>query len=74
MFDPFGGSGTTYVVSEILERRWIRTEIGPIDTITDRFKNLEFPTLLIQQIQDSKNQLFTEEMKKIRTKNGFWLS
>ncbi|OBY80372.1 modification methylase [Paenibacillus sp. KS1] len=74
VFDPFGGSGTTYVVSEILKRRWIGTEIGPIDIIEDRFKNLEFPSLLIQQIQDSKNQLFTEEMKKIRTKNGYWLS
>lgn len=54
VFDPFGGSGTTYVVSEILKRRWIGTEIGPIDIIEDRFKNLEFPSLLIQQIQSSK--------------------
>src|SRR5690606_3748966 len=38
IFDPFGGSGTTYIVSEIKERRWIGIEIGPCEDIIDRFK------------------------------------
>jgi len=29
VYDPFGGSGTTYVVCEQLRRRWIGTEINP---------------------------------------------
>jgi len=73
VFDPFGGSGTTFIVSEILNRRWIGTEIGPIDIIQDRFDDLTFSTFLINDIQNSKNVLFTEDMKKIRGKNGFWL-
>jgi site-specific DNA-methyltransferase (adenine-specific) len=37
VFDPFGGSGTTYVVSEIKKRRWIGIEIGPLNDIIKRF-------------------------------------
>ncbi|USK71254.1 DNA-methyltransferase [Peribacillus asahii] len=73
VFDPFGGSGTTFVVSEILKRRWIGTELGPIDIIQDRFDDLAFPTFLINDIQNSKNILFTDEMRKKRIKNGHWL-
>lgn len=73
VFDPFGGSGTTFIVSEILKRKWIGAEIGPVDIIRDRFENLSFPKLLINDIQNSKNVLFTEEMRKIRCKNGHWL-
>lgn len=73
VFDPFGGSGTTFIVSEILKRRWIGTEVGPIDIIEDRFKDLTFPRLLINDIQNSKAKLFTEEMEKIRRKNAHWL-
>jgi len=73
VFDPFGGSGTTFVVSEVLKRKWIGTEVGPIDIIQDRFEDLAFPKRLINDIQNSKNTLFTEEMKKNRRKNGHWL-
>ncbi|WLP64236.1 site-specific DNA-methyltransferase [Bacillus thuringiensis] len=73
VFDPFGGSGTTFVVSEILKRRWTGTEIGPIDIIQERFDDLVFPTFLINDIQNSKNKLFTKEMRKLRIKNGHWL-
>ena len=31
VFDPFGGSGTTYAVAEIKQRKWIGVELGPID-------------------------------------------
>ncbi|PYV84709.1 MAG: site-specific DNA-methyltransferase, partial [Acidobacteria bacterium] len=29
IFDPFGGSGTTYMVAELKSRRWLGCEIGP---------------------------------------------
>jgi DNA modification methylase len=29
VLDPFGGTGTTAVAAEALERRWILTEIDP---------------------------------------------
>ncbi|WP_239693177.1 DNA methyltransferase [Bacillus haynesii] len=73
VFDPFGGSGTTYIVSEILKRRWIGSEIGPIDSIIKRFEDIDFHRDQIKEIQAKKNILFTDEMKKIRRKNGHWL-
>jgi len=73
IFDPFGGSGTTYIVSEILNRHWIGTEIGPINGIKERFNQIEFARLKINDIQSKKNQLFTDEMKNFRRKNGHWL-
>nr|CAB52546.1 methyltransferase [Bacillus sp.] [Bacillus sp. (in: firmicutes)] len=73
IFDPFGGSGTTYIVSEILNRHWIGTEIGPIIGIEERFNQIEFAKLKINDIQSKKNQLFTDEMKNFRRKNGHWL-
>ncbi|MEC1478878.1 DNA-methyltransferase [Bacillus haynesii] len=73
VFDPFGGSGTTYIVSELLKRRWIGAEIGPIDSIIKRFEDIDFHRDQIKEIQAKKNVLFTEEMNKIRRKNGHWL-
>ncbi|MBS4207128.1 site-specific DNA-methyltransferase [Bacillus sp. FJAT-50079] len=73
VFDPFGGSGTTYIVSEILKRQWIGSEIGPCDLIIKRFDDIDFHRQQIKDIQSKKNVLFTEDMKKIRIKNGHWL-
>lgn len=73
VFDPFGGSGTTYIVSEILNRRWIGCEIGPIDTIVKRFNDYDFHQKMIADIQKEKNVLFTEEAKKLRIKYNHWL-
>jgi site-specific DNA-methyltransferase (adenine-specific) len=39
VFDPFGGSGTTYAVCEYKERRWIGTEIDFAPEIIDRIVN-----------------------------------
>jgi site-specific DNA-methyltransferase (adenine-specific) len=38
IFDPFGGSGTTYFVAEQMKRRWIGTELGDIDPIIRRLR------------------------------------
>lgn len=73
VFDPFGGSGTSYIVSEILKRRWIGIEIGEVNQIIERFDEIEKQKEFIHQIQSNKNKLFTEDMKKLRIKNGFWL-
>ncbi|MBJ7570390.1 site-specific DNA-methyltransferase [Bacillus halotolerans] len=73
IFDPFGGSGTTFIVSEILKRKWIGCEIGPVDSIIKRFDDIDLHKKQILDIQKKKNVLFTEEMVNIRTKNEHWL-
>jgi site-specific DNA-methyltransferase (adenine-specific) len=71
--DPFGGSGTTYAVAEILKRQWIGSEIGDCKVIEDRFGNLEKDIKLLQKIREEKDILFTEKTKMLRRKNNFWL-
>jgi site-specific DNA-methyltransferase (adenine-specific) len=73
VFDPFGGSGTTYIVSEILNRKWIGSEIGPIETIKERFNDIQFHKSVLDKIDDSKNILFSDATKKIRKNNNHWL-
>lgn len=36
VLDPFGGSGTTYVVAERMRRSWLGAEIGDVEPIIDR--------------------------------------
>lgn len=36
VFDPFGGSGTTYAVAERMHRHWIGVELGDTDPIVAR--------------------------------------
>lgn len=73
IFDPFGGSGTTYIVAEILNRLWIGVELGDIDLIEQRFKDIESHCEYIEKIRCNKNRLITEGMRKLRLKNGHWL-
>lgn len=72
VFDPFGGSGTTYAVSEIKKRRWIGVEIGPIDGIIDRFKNLHEDRLNLEKIRNDMNSLIPEKYYKKRVEKGLW--
>lgn len=74
VFDPFGGSGTTYVVAELLGRRWIGSELGNCKIITDRFESLERDELLLKKVYEEKNTIFPKAVKELRLKNGFWLS
>jgi site-specific DNA-methyltransferase (adenine-specific) len=39
VFDPFGGSGTTYYAAEKLERRWLGIELGDTDPAVRRLKD-----------------------------------
>lgn len=73
VFDPFGGSGTTYVVAEILKRNWIGCEVGPIDNILERFSNISVEKEQIEKIQQNKNQLFLPRTIELRKQKGYWL-
>lgn len=73
VFDPFGGSGTTYAVAEILGRRWLGSELGNCAVIADRFAALEKDRKLLQKAHKEKNIIFPEHVKKLRRRNGFWL-
>lgn len=72
IFDPFGGSGTTYAVAEYLQRRWIGCEIGSVDTIIERLENKSDMDKLTK-IEQESNVLFTTEQRSLRKKNEFWL-
>ncbi|OLN21332.1 site-specific DNA-methyltransferase [Domibacillus antri] len=72
VFDPFGGSGTTYIASEILKRKWIGIEIGPTEAIKQRFEDIEWQREYIKDLQSNSNVLFTEKIKKKRIANGHW--
>jgi site-specific DNA-methyltransferase (adenine-specific) len=41
ILDPFGGSGTTFAVAELLGRHWIGCEIESCDVIFERFRSDE---------------------------------
>lgn len=73
VFDPFGGSGTTYIVAEVLKRKWIGIEIGDVSLIKSRFDDVATQEQYIREIQKNKNTLFTAETRKKRIKNGHWL-
>lgn len=73
VFDPFGGSGTTYVVSELLERKWIGSELGNCNIIEERFKTIQKDKELLQKIYEDKNTIFSRKSRILRSQNGFWL-
>jgi site-specific DNA-methyltransferase (adenine-specific) len=52
VLDPFGGSGTAFVVCEEKQRRWIGIELASADIIVER---LETKTL-----RSSKNEDFVD--------------
>jgi site-specific DNA-methyltransferase (adenine-specific) len=72
IFDPFGGSGTSYIVSELKERRWIGIELGPIEDIIKRFKNLKVEKQYLLNFRDNYNKLFPTKLREKRIKNGLW--
>jgi site-specific DNA-methyltransferase (adenine-specific) len=72
IFDPFGGSGTTYIVSEIKKRRWIGVEIGPVDDIIQRFNIINEERDYLQTIRSNLNCLFTKKSLQYRVRNGLW--
>lgn len=73
ILDPFGGSGTTYAVAEVLNRRWIGIELGNCEYISNRLSKLDSDRKHIQEITQNKNRLFSRSSEKLRKKNGLWL-
>jgi site-specific DNA-methyltransferase (adenine-specific) len=72
IFDPFGGSGTTYIVAELKDRRWIGIELGPTDDIITRFTNLELEKENLLKYRGNYNKLFPDKIKMKRIQNGQW--
>lgn len=72
VLDPFGGSGTTYVVAEIKQRRWLGIELGPVEDIVSRFEEIDSEADFLKKIRHNCNCLFTEEDLNIRRKQGLW--
>lgn len=73
VFDPFGGSGTTFVAAELKNRKWIGSELGPCEPIINRFSNLKTDKELLAKIQEEINVLFTDDALKLRAKSGLSL-
>jgi site-specific DNA-methyltransferase (adenine-specific) len=72
VFDPFGGSGTTYAVSEIKNRRWIGVEIGPVDDIINRFKKINEEAQILKELRNQYNSLFSKNDLEKRKRVGLW--
>jgi site-specific DNA-methyltransferase (adenine-specific) len=72
IFDPFGGSGTTYAVAEMKKRRWVGIEIGPTDGIVERLSNLNEESEYLNRIREGYNHLFLPEMARRRQEMGRW--
>lgn len=72
VFDPFGGSGTTYMAAELKNRKWIGSEIGPLDDIVKRFSDIDTERELLNKHRENINVLFTERVYKNRVKKGLW--
>lgn len=62
VLDPFGGSGTTYAVSEAFNRKWMGTELELeyCDIIKDRLSDEEH----IQRIASHKDEVEAKERRK----------
>jgi site-specific DNA-methyltransferase (adenine-specific) len=73
IFDPFGGSGTTYIVAELKKRKWIGVELGPTNGIVERFTNIEAEQKYLNSIRGDYNRLFSKEVKEQRVKKGIWV-
>lgn len=72
VFDPFGGSGTTYAVAEIKRRRWLGVEIGPPDDIIRRFAELDEEAKHLEGIRQKLNRLMPDDVLAFRIKRGMW--
>lgn len=70
ILDPFGGSGTTYVASELKRRKWIGIELATCKNIAERFSEILFELEYFSSLRKRVNVLFTEEALNLRSRNG----
>lgn len=73
VFDPFGGSGTTYMAAELKGRKWIGCEIGPVDDIKNRFSRISEEKEILESYREKLNTLFPKDVHKKRTELGLWV-
>jgi site-specific DNA-methyltransferase (adenine-specific) len=74
VFDPFGGSGTTYVAAELKGRKWVGCELGPTDVIVSRFDRINEDKVILQAYRSQLNKLFPDAVKEKRKACGHWIS
>jgi site-specific DNA-methyltransferase (adenine-specific) len=72
VFDPFGGSGTTYIAAELKGRKWVGCEIGPVDDIINRFDKIDEEGEFLAKTRDNLNALFPDKVRKKREVAGLW--
>lgn len=72
VFDPFGGSGTTFAVAQLLKRKWIGCELGDCEIIKERLIHPESDLRQLQKKQEESEGLFPPKIVELRKKNGFW--
>lgn len=70
VFDPFGGSGTTCAVAELMGRRWISCELGDCSPIKSRLEHPERDRKIIEKLQTEKDCLFTSNDLTQRREKG----
>lgn len=70
VFDPFGGSGTTYIAAEIKNRRWLGAELSTCNDIISRFKNIRNDQEYFDSLRTNVNVLFTKKALELRRKCG----
>lgn len=70
VFDPFGGSGTTYIASELKNRKWVGVELGDWLPIQERFEDLENDKQNFEKIKNESNRLFLDSALLKRKKHG----
>ena len=73
VLDPFGGSGTTFAVAELLGRKWIGSELGDCEIIKQRISNPEQDKVQYNKLMREKDKLFSDGAVALRIKNHFWL-
>jgi len=73
IFDPFGGSGTTFIVAQMLNRKWIGCELGDCEIIKQRLLNPSRDKERLKKIKEETDCLFTKKSELLRKKNGFWV-
>jgi len=70
VFDPFGGSGTTFIAAELKGRRWLGAELGDCEPIVDRFKSIDRDRGYLEKVRRDLNTLFTDKALGLRAKYG----
>lgn len=73
VFDPFGGSGTTYAVAQLLHRRWVGCELGDCEVIKNRLQNPSRDIEQLKKVQEEAVCLFPPKVEELRKQNGFWV-